>query len=388
MKPELTLEYGALSKLRDVLKQTGSQSALVVTGKASFAGCGAKAEFDKLEGEFKFTYFNDFSINPKIEEAQKGIELFEQLETNVVIAVGGGSVIDMAKIIVALSKQASKDYPDLVKSSSQLVDNNVNFIAIPTTAGTGSETTHFAVVYIEGVKYSLARPYLLPDHAIVDPSLTLHLPESIAAETAFDALCQATESYWATGSTEESKGYAKEAIEALLPNMVKGVKEKNKEAKLALAKGAHLAGKAINISKTTAPHAISYPITTKFGVPHGHAVALTLGKFFELNSTSADLNDKRGKDYLATTMNELFEIYGVKTAKEAENNWHSLMKEVGLEPNMKKVGIRDKEDIEYITSKINLERLGNHPIKMTRNGFDKIFGELLKKNIKPDNIDC
>ena len=127
-------------------------------------------------------------------------------------AVGGGSVIDTAKMIKIFS--ANKGNPEsYIRGEKEIEKSGPPMVAVPTTSGTGSESTHFAVVYIGKTKYSLAhKEHVLPEYAIVDPKFTYCLPKRITAETGIDALGQAIESYWAVGSTDESKGYAREAI--------------------------------------------------------------------------------------------------------------------------------------------------------------------------------
>src|SRR5207248_4789041 len=125
-------------------------------------------------------------------------------------------------------------------------------------------------------KYSVCHEFLLPDIAIVDPILTHKMSPRLTAITGMDALSQAIESYWSIHSTEESKGYAREAIRIIVDQLPKAVNEPTNDSRLAMARASHLAGKAINVTRTTAPHALSYALTSRFGVPHGQAVSLTL----------------------------------------------------------------------------------------------------------------
>jgi alcohol dehydrogenase class IV len=150
----------------------------------------------------------------------------------------------------------------------------------------------------------------------------------------------------------------------ILPILKQAVNSDDKEAKNVMALAAHLAGKAINISKTTAAHAISYPITTYFNVPHGHAVALTLGKFFIINAAEME-NTK--------TMAELYEMFGCSNAQACCDMWYELMTEIGLETKLNVLGIKQTSDIELIVNNVNLERLNNNPIRVS----DKILSQLL-----------
>jgi alcohol dehydrogenase class IV len=149
----------------------------------------------------------------------------------------------------------------------------------------------------------------------------------------------------------------------------------NKKARIIMSKAANLAGKAINITTTTAPHAISYPITTYFGLQHGHAVALTLGYFFEINYNfvDADILDDRGAEYVRDTMMELFNMFGVKCALDCKNKWHNLMDSIGLQYNIKNIGISSEHEIDKIINNVNIDRLKNNPVRMSKRSLKELF---------------
>jgi alcohol dehydrogenase class IV len=142
-----------------------------------------------------------------------------------------------------------------------------------------------------------------------------------------------------------------------------------------MSKAAYLSGKAINITTTTAPHAMSYPITTYFGLQHGHAVALTLGYFFEINYNfkNSDVVDCRGPSYIKNTMEQLYAMFGVKSALECRNKWYRLMDAIGLESSIKKVIISSKYGIDKIVNNINLKRLRNNPVHVSRKTLEDIL---------------
>lgn len=375
------LGYNSIAHLQKILEKHHAQKIFLVTGKKSFIKSGAEKMLAPYLVGKNVVRFSDFGINPKIEDVSVGIKLIKETKPDLVIAIGGGSVIDMAKLINILSAQPSNSITDIVKDKTLIKNKSLLLIAIPTTAGTGSEATHFAVIYIKNVKYSLAHNYMIPDYAIVEPKLSFQLPSKLAAASAMDALSQAVESYWAVNSTNESKEYASNAIQMILPILQQAVHcEYNQYAKERMAFAANLAGKAINISKTTAAHAISYPITTYFDVAHGHAVALTLGKFFIINSNlkNAELTDRRGKDYVVKTMQELYKMFGCSNGRECCEKWYSLMDQIGLEKDVNDVGIKETSSIDLIIRNVSLERLKNNPVKID----NKTLTELFNKSIK------
>ncbi len=373
MKPEY-FGVGCLNSIPSILECHKATRIFVVTGKKSFYISGARdAITPYLDGK-TIIFFSDFSENSKIDDAKRGGAELKQAKCDVVIAVGGGSVIDMAKLINAIAHN-NYEPKDIATGKEKIKVKGLPLIAIPTTAGSGSEATHFAVVYVNNIKYSLSHEYILPDYPIIDPSLTYTLPPKLTAVSGFDALSHAVESYWAVTATEESREYASQAIKMILPTLESAVNSPSAEARNTMVLAAHLAGKAINITKTTAPHAISYPMTAYFNIPHGHAVALLLGNFFAINSRlkGVEWGDSRGKDYLQKVMHELCDLFDCACPQDCSNKWYALMAAVGLETNFRSLGICNQSDIEVIINNVNAERLGNNPVIIKETILKQLF---------------
>lgn len=314
---------GAIENLKPYGKNT-----LVFTGKKSFEEIKHVVE-KYLENSF---YYNDFSTNPKLEEIEKSVNNITFKPENI-IAIGGGSVIDFAKVY------------------KYKTNPKIRLIAIPTTCGTGSEATQFAVYYKEGKKQSLDKPEILPDIAIVDSQFVENNPSYLKACTSLDAYCQAIESYFACKSTDESRKYALRAIGLCRDNLVNYVNSNNPLYSSNMMLAANLAGKAINISRTTAAHAMSYSITTNYGIPHGHAVALNIGKLMEYNKNvdKNSINDRRGVEFVKARMNEIYETMKIENA---EMYFKNLFEKIGL------------KFVEYKSDYIDPERLKNNPRKI------------------------
>ena len=155
--------------------------------------------------------FNDFSNNPKLEDAIRGTEIARANNIQVIIAVGGGSVIDMAKLIKSFYLSPGNE-KDISTGNKEVIDPCMPLIAIPTTAGPGSEATHFAVVYIKDKKFSVASSCLLPEAVILDGSLVLSGNKYQKSCNVLDAMAQAIESYWSSSSTEDSRMYSLAAL--------------------------------------------------------------------------------------------------------------------------------------------------------------------------------
>jgi len=365
---------GSISNLREIIARHNGVKLFLITGKDSFAASGAKSVFDDLHlNGLEIIRFCDFSVNPRLEDALPGIELLTQFRPDMVIAVGGGSVIDMGKLITALSAHPGSDYRSILENSSVTV-SGPPLVAIPTTAGTGSEVTHFAVAYMDQKKYSLAHRSILPDYAIIDPELMYNTPSYQTAVSGMDALCQAVESYWSVHSNSQSRKFASQAIKIILASITDAVNKKTIESRQEMAHGANLAGKAIDITTTTAPHAMSYALTTHYSIPHGHAVALILGKFFIINEANCEsLSDKRGKIHFARILKELYTLFDCRDGYGCADRWYQCMEAIGLETDISTFGVREEKDYNLIVESVNPERLANHPVRLNRALLSQVF---------------
>ncbi len=314
----------------------------VVRGHHSFEACGGHEVIEQLQKQTHclITEFEDFSVNPKFEEAQIGLERLLQSKADMIIAIGGGSVLDMSKLIRHMAVEQGYSLP---------------LHAMPTTAGTGAEATHFAVVYIDGKKQSIAADDVLPDVAVVYPPFTYSNSIYQTACAGFDAVAQAIESYWAKGATDESRAYSVKALGLLWNQLPQLIQAPTQEFRDQVAEGAYWAGRAINISTTTAPHAFSYAFTSHYGYPHGHAVALTFPFFMKLNGTK-----------------ELYELLAFSTI-EIISQMEAYISSLGIS-----LALDASVDVHSTLQEVNLQRLSNNPIEVTQ----EIMGELESYLIK------
>lgn len=345
----------------------------LVTGKQSFVDSGAKEALSSVLQASTVTHFSGFTPNPNIEDVETGLTLFQSARYDVVLAVGGGSAIDVAKAIRILAAQP--DYTRERVRNNQLPQQPGNlFVAVPTTAGSGAEATHFAVVYEGSRKYSLASPAAVPDIVVLDPQLTASLPPNITAESGIDAITQAIEAYWSTGSTEESRLFSRKAIRLLLPAIESAVKAPSDQARAAMLEGAHLAGQAINIAKTTACHALSYGLTALHGVPHGQAVCVTLPQMIVFNAavTAADCQDVRGASFVTSRLGEIYRMLGAQNADEAAANIEQLITAIGLESRLPGIRLDEK-----LLAAVEPNRLANNPRSVSNQDIVRMLGSAL-----------
>jgi len=333
----------------------------LVRGMGSFEGSGAKNKLGFLSGSIA-AEFSDFSPNPKVEDVRKGIELYRKIEPDTIISVGGGSVMDMGKLIRGLAYTESPEECIKGNATAEVGARFVKHIAVPTTSGSGSEATHFAVVYVDGNKYSFAGESVLPDATVLDPSLTYSMSPKLTAVTGMDALSQAIESLWSVNATDVSSSYARAAVPIIMESLEGAFRRPNSGNRSAMMDSANYAGMAINISKTTACHALSYYMTSNFDIPHGHAVALTLGEVMEYNEGS----------YYDEI---LYNVMGVNSASEGKDKINALMDKIGLERKLSRLGIGVK-DIDEIIGSVNLQRLKNNPKKVSEEDLRGILGRV------------
>lgn len=335
--------------LRNLL--SSHRHVFVVRGERSFDECGAAAFLNEVKQgtDIIFHHFSSFEKNPKKEDAIIGARELIALESDVIIAIGGGSAMDVAKLI--------RFYADRPK---------LPLIAIPTTAGTGAESTQFAVCYVNGVKTSMDNPHNLPEYALLMPEFTMTNSLYLTATCGFDAFAQSVEAYWNVFATEESDLYAEEALALLVPALYRFVDTpqlcmSNRLWRDQMMVGANLAGQAINITRTTAPHAMSYILTSKYGYSHGHAVALTFPYFAKLNM-ECPIELYMGQNYrhYVEKMKWLRKCLGLKLETDVEVFLRGFIKKLGL-------GLKKEQSIDtaIVAQSVNMERAKNNPHLLT-----------------------
>lgn len=378
MKQKIYIGYDSYKKIYGILNKFSLKKIFLVTGKKSYFLSGAEKLLSKFINKYDYFRFYDFETNPKLEDLINGINIFNREKFDIIIGVGGGTVMDIAKSISILATKQG-DLEEFIKGKIYLKERQIPSIMIPTTAGTGSESTHFSVIYINKTKYSLAHNSMLSNFVILDPIFTKNLPPYITACTSMDALCQGIESFWSTNSTKESRIYSKQSIELVMSCIIKNVKNPDMISRKKMLLASNLAGRAINIAKTTAPHAVSYPITSYFNIPHGHAVALILPYFIEFNHDISleNLQDNRGIEFVKDRMSELFTILKVKTANKAKDKIINIMKEINLETKLSNLGINRNDIDTIIENGFNQQRMKNNPKIVSEKGLRILIEKII-----------
>jgi len=355
-------------RVPEIMRQACAKRPMLVCGpsaRSTFIG-------DYLDSTgIDFVCFQGFSPNPASGEIEDGIRLFRQEGCDFIVSVGGGSAMDTAKCIKAFapldSTQCCLDQTPAYSGTRHL--------AIPTTAGTGSESTHFAVVYRDGEKRSVAHPSMMPDYAILEPELLRTLPDYQKKATLLDALCQCVEAAWSVHATDQSRDYAKKGGKLILGNLFAYFKENATAAELrSIMLGANYSGRAINLAQTTAPHAMSYKLSSMYGIAHGHAVALCMPHVMRycldhINDYAAGLTPA----HMRAALEMLEEAFAAEGFSQIPDQFEFVLGFLGI----KAPALRDPADIDALAASVNAERLANSPIPLggaaVRGVYEKVF---------------
>ena len=302
--------------------------------------------FDEVQNHYnvKIIHFTDYHPNPDYESIKKGIDIWNIEKCNEIIAVGGGSAIDVAKCIkLFVNINPNENY-----LKQTIFPSDIPFLAIPTTAGSGSEATQFAVVYHEGKKYSVDNESARPNTVYFDATAIQNLPEYQKKSTLLDALCHAIESSWSLRANRESLQYSSEAIRLIEANREIFVSPNpDLQCCTFMLYAAHLAGQAINISRTTAGHAMSYKLASLYKLAHGHAVALCLAYLFPL-------------------MQHFYNL-------PIEIDLYSILRKWNLIQPLN----FNREILEELVHSVNIERLLNNPVKLNEDDLRMIYKKVL-----------
>lgn len=370
---------GAIAQVPQLVSGFGAGRVLLVCGARSFEESGAARMLPALERVARVRRWSGFAPNTDAGDLATGLAAMAELPPDLVLGVGGGSAMDMAKLLCAFSGVTDPDrLHAAIRAGDPVTGRQPRLVLAPTTSGSGSEATHFAVVYLGEVKFSVAGDPLRPDAAVLDPALSMSGSRYQRATSGIDAVAQAIESLWAVGATLRSRRWARHALGLLLPAIEGYVHRPDDRTARAMAIGSHLAGRAIDISRTTAAHALSYAITKRYGVSHGHAVALTLGSFIELHADAAPDRLRPGVDPSdhRRAMAEVRERLGATDGADARRRFGGLLDRVGLDARLPQVGPAGQDARRALAQAVNLERLGNNPVAVDREQLEAIVGRL------------
>ena len=344
---------GSAAKITEAAEKKGIRHPLIIAGKERTETIREKNQMLR-----ECPAFSEFHANPDLADAEKARDLFVQENCDGLISVGGGSAIDTAKAVKALllTENAEKLLANIWPEDKE---RDIPHIAVPTTAGSGAEATQFAVSYVQERKVSISHPCLKPDAVILDPSFLDTLPEYQKKSCALDALCQGIESYWSRNATEDSRVYAYLAIRGVLDHL-KAYLAGDQTAAEEMLDASFQSGKAINISRTTAAHALSYRLTQTLGLAHGHACMLTLPGLWEMM-----METERGKNITE----ELAGVMGLGDRRMGPAFLRGILLDLHLDLHRELT----QAELEDWVRNANPERMQNHPVSMTEENIRRAY---------------
>ena len=276
---------GSIGKIREILQKEGASSVLVFTDKGIVATGLLTLLTEELEAaEVKYTVLDDLKPEPAYTDVEAVLEQANAAEADFIVAMGGGSVMDAAKLVSVL-KGAPYTIQDLLKDP-QAARKTLRTAMIPTTCGTGAEATCNAIVAIpeEETKKGIVNDTMIPDYVLLDPRTIARLPKPIVAATGVDALAHVVECYTSKKATPLSDTYAMAGAKLIFANIRRAyLNPEDAEAKSAMMLGAYYGGVAITASGTTAVHALSYPLGGKYHIAHGVSNAILFAHVMEYN---------------------------------------------------------------------------------------------------------
>ena len=356
--------------IKKFINDKNFKKIFVLCGKKSFATSGAEGLFKKIIINKDIKLFYKKSELPILEELIEIIKDIKRFKPDLILAVGGGAIIDYAKI--ANIVDVREDLADLIINYSYPFKKKYTKLAvIPTTAGSGAEVTSNAVIYVDGIKHSFESKLLIPDNFFLVPEFLISAPNKIKASAGFDAIAQALESLVSKKSNDQSVEYASKSLRVSVNSFISFVNNPNMKNATEMCIAANLAGKAISISKTTAPHATSYPFTSLFNISHGHAVSLFFERFFKFNYDNIDNSETSFN--LKKRFDLIFNLLDVKNINNFNSKISLIKKQAKLEDNLKNLNINISKSSERIIKGINLLRLGNNPVKINKKDIIQII---------------
>lgn len=331
---ELICGAGVLHSLPEYLLQKNISSIIVVRGHQSYPAVIGDGFWP--DGINVTTVTTDKGL-PDINKIKSKYEQVKVHLPSLIIAIGGGIVIDTAKTIIYHSIQEGMEGSKL--------------IAIPSTAGSGSEATPFAVVYNGKQKQSLEAAALLPSTVFLDPLITRSLSATQKAISGLDAWCQAIESYWSNKANEKTRLLSTKAFTIISKELPLSVAKENEPVSMELLTGAHYAGQAIRNTYTTGAHALSYHLTAEFGIPHGQAVGVFLPVLFLYNA-----QDKNNVE----VAKQIPVLFGVNDMNEVIEKTIQFIRDIGLKATLKELNLPGL-DISKLIDSVNMQRFSNNP---------------------------
>ncbi len=348
---------GKLAELGQILKELGCGRCLLVCGRHFLP------QAEKLAADISAVcgIFSEVKANPKLSGAVQAARLAVETGAEAILGIGGGSVIDTAKFAAAAATDPDSAEA-LYRGEKPFPQRALPVIAVPTTAGTGSEVTQVSVISHGAEKRSINQPCFMPKAAVVDPELMRTVPPYTTMITGLDAMAHALEGYWSVHHQPIPDLMAIEAVRLILQNLERAWKNGNdQDAREALAQASLLGGLSFAVPKTAACHACSYPLSEECHLPHGEACAFTLDSFVRINA------DER--------LQALCRRAGLSGCEELAEKIAAFKQMAGLKTRLSELG--EGADPEVLARKAAVHPLmQNNPVPMDEAALKAMFEKL------------
>ena len=373
--PVLITGSGSSEKVGEEIRKLGLKKGLVVTDEViSKLGLLESIKEVLSENKIEFAVYDKISTEPTVDFVTEGLSAYKENECEFLLAVGGGSALDTAKAIAVMvtNKGTIEDY----KGLNNIPEKGVPLIAIPTTAGTGSEVTVYTIITDTktDVKMLIGSPFVMPQVAIVDPLLTLSCPRGLTAAVGIDALTHAIEAYVSVKAQPMSDIFCLSAIELISDNLRQAwANGNNVEAREKTMLGALQAGIAFSNSSVALVHGMSRPIGAYFHVAHGASNAALLGVVTEFSL----IGNPARYAHIAQAMGENTEgLNDLEAAELAAQSINNLIEDIKI-PSLKELGV-DEGKLEQLAPKMAEDAIasgspGNNPRQATKEEIIELY---------------
>ncbi|HVS94609.1 MAG TPA: iron-containing alcohol dehydrogenase [Mucilaginibacter sp.] len=369
---KLVFGNGSLSDLPAEVAATGSKKAFVITIEPLLTAL--QSFFDELKSSGIAVSVNTgITQEPYYSDFEKLLTEAETINPDIIIGIGGGSVLDVAKLIAALT--GNRQPLNTIAGIGLLKSRSKKLVCLPATSGTGSEVSPNAILIddADGQKKGIISPHLVPDMVYVDPLLTISVPPAITAATGLDALTHCLEAYTNKFALPFIDMYAYEGIRLIAANLVKAVKNgSDEQARSQIAMGSLLGGFCLGPVNTAGVHALSYPLGSMFHLAHGLSNALLLPYVMEFNLPAAPARYAN----VAVALGCKREGNDVETAEKGIEKIRQLINECGVPPRLRDVGVQKESLPAMAKDAMKIQRLlKNNPREISEKDAIHIYNE-------------
>lgn len=361
---------GKINSLPEIIEQFGFNKGLLISTPSMVRNGTAQKIVDACKGTL-IGIFSSIESNPTLKNTDDCANALRSSNCDFAVALGGGSVLDCAKVACFMAK--NNEPASVYFYKEKPVDKSgIPMIAIPTTSGTASEITTVSVLTDteKGIKAPISSKYFYPKYALVDPELTYSCPPSVTASSGIDVLAHSLEAFYGKKHQPYTDMAAEKAAKLVFENLLTAYKEPNNvEARINMSLASVTAGLAFNLTQTAAAHACSYPLTQDFGVPHGEACAVTLAAFWRFNS-------ENGSSDVKERMHRFSQSCGFEDAEDLASFIDHMKKEMGLRMTLEDVGVTSEESLDQLVKNSFAPNMYNNPVEITEEVLKGIYQSL------------